>query len=710
MTPFERARAYLAKLDPAVSGQGGHNQTFTAACKLVEFGLSEEEAWELLWAFNLKCAPPWSERDLRHKLRDAFKRAEPGKKLREGYQSPAAPPPQWKPTAPAAPPAPPVKPARYDVLPAELPEPIEDGARMLLRHVFRPDDGVAIAKGDILDDADGKDRPVDGGLVLTAKDWLRRLDDALGKPTNIWTSSKGAGVFIRVNPMRLGGSLDADVTDFRHALLEWDNLSLEEQWALIHASRVPCAAVIYSGGKSIHAWVKIEAKDRAEYDERVRILHAHFAAYGNDPKNKNPSRFSRLPGALRSGRHQELLGINLGLSSWVEWQAELQAEGIGTQIKPEDLEAFDTSQDPNCLVGKRWLCKGGSLLIVGPSGVGKSSLTMQLAMTWALGRPLFGITPLRPLKFLVVQAENDTGDLAEEYQGVMAGMGIDPWDTDAETMARLRTNLVFVRDTTHTGHRFAEAIRILIERHHPDVVIFDPLLSFVGGDISKQEVCSEFLRGRLNPISEASGVAWIAIHHTGKPPADKHAKSAWQSSDWSYSGIGSSELVNWTRAAMVLRQTSPGAFQLMLTKRGNRSGATHPSGEPTSVVWLQHAQDGRIHWEHVQPPEEPAAEASGSHQDAPEGTGRGGGGGKKGRGRRSRVDHAIATFPIEDWVTSIPADGWGRNEAARSLENWLATKGEDIPLDTIKASEGGMLSKLVARGKLAKRDGKYMRP
>lgn len=713
MTPFERARAYLQKLDPAISGQGGHNQTFAACCKLVEFGLSEAVAWELAWEYNCRCQPPWSEKDLSKKLRDAFQRAEPGKKLREGRVpvSSGPPAPAWRPTAPPTPPAPvaapKVKPARYDVLPADLPEPIEDGTRLLLRTLFRPGEGVSIAQGRI-DDEEGE-RPKDSGLVLTCADWIKRLDDAGGKPGGIWTSSKGAGVFIRINPMRMGGSGgDADVADFRHALLEWDNLALEEQWSLINASRVPCAAVIYSGGKSVHAWVKVDAKDRAEYDERVRILHAHFSSYGQDEKNKNPSRFSRLPGATRKGRTQSLLAVNLGMSSWVEWQAELQAEGIGTVITPDELEAFDTTSDPNTLVGKRWLCKGGSCLIVGPSGVGKSSLTMQIAISWAVGRPLFGITPVRPLKFLVIQAENDTGDLAEEYQGVLEGMGLDSWSSpDPGTVALLRSNLVFIRDTTHTGQRFAEAVRILIEKHRPDVVVFDPLLSFVGGDISKQEVCSQFLRGWLNPISEASGVAWIAIHHTGKPPGDKQSRQGWQSSDWSYAGIGSSELVNWTRASMVLRQTSPGTFQLMLTKRGGRSGATHPDGEPTSVVWLQHATGGRIHWEHVQPPEEPADDPQEGGGERSERRGKGSGGK---RGRPSRVDHALAVYPIEEWVATIPAEGWGRNEAAKSLENWLAAKGEDIPFNTIKDAESGMLSKLVKAGKLTKSDGKYLKP
>lgn len=702
MTPFDRAKAYLEKLDPAISGNAGHNATFKAACKLVEFGLSEADAWPLLADFNARCQPPWSDKDLRHKLRDAYSRATPGKLLGGTSPRPIASQarrsanPLSSPSGIAQKPAAP--PARYEVVPGDLPEPIEDGTRILISNLFAPDEGVRIAKGTI--NEEGREVPEDDGLVLPARDWVKRLDKAGGNPNGIWTSAKGAGVFITVNPMRVGGSRDADVTDFRHALLEWDHMELEEQWAVIHASRVPCAAIIYSAGKSVHAWVKIEAKDRAEYDERVRVLFDHFAAYTPDAKNKNPSRFSRLPGAKRKGKHQQLLALNVGAASWAEWQADLQADGIGTVVTVDDLDNYDTTSDPNTLIGKRWLCKSGSCLLVGPSGVGKSSLAMQFAAGWAVGRPVFGLTPVRPLKCLVVQAENDTGDLAEQISGVRAGMGLDVFSSPPpEVLDLLRANLVFVRDTTHTGQRFAEAIRILVEKHRPDLVIFDPLLSFVGGDISKQEVCSQFLRGWLNPIAEATGVAWFAIHHTGKPPSDKDARKGWQSSDWSYAGIGSSELTNWTRASMVLRQVGSGAFQLMLPKRGGRSGATHPNGEPTTVVWLRHA-DGRIHWEQVQPPEEPAEDEQGGGKDSSEG-----GGGKK--GRPSKVEYVLSALPWPEFVAQIPAEGWGRNEAVRQAENWLATRGHDISQTQIR---DGLLAALVSRKQLQKVDGKYLKP
>lgn len=74
MKPIDRARRYVAKMPAAVSGQGGHTRTFHVACVIVQgFALSGEDAWTVLCDYNERCAPPWTEVELRHKLEDALK-------------------------------------------------------------------------------------------------------------------------------------------------------------------------------------------------------------------------------------------------------------------------------------------------------------------------------------------------------------------------------------------------------------------------------------------------------------------------------------------------------------------------------------------------------------------------------------------------------------------------------------------------------------
>jgi RecA-family ATPase len=65
------------------------------------------------------------------------------------------------------------------------------------------------------------------------------------------------------------------------------------------------------------------------------------------------------------------------------------------------------------LLGNRWLCRGGGALIVAPSGQGKSVLTAQASILWGCNKVAFGIKPSRPLRSLILQAEDDDGDMKE---------------------------------------------------------------------------------------------------------------------------------------------------------------------------------------------------------------------------------------------------------------------------------------------------------
>jgi putative DNA primase/helicase len=70
---IRRASAYLAHMPEAISGQGGHQALWAAARKLIaDFELDEDTAYRLLATeFNPRCRPPWSEKEMRHKIRQA---------------------------------------------------------------------------------------------------------------------------------------------------------------------------------------------------------------------------------------------------------------------------------------------------------------------------------------------------------------------------------------------------------------------------------------------------------------------------------------------------------------------------------------------------------------------------------------------------------------------------------------------------------------
>jgi replicative DNA helicase len=256
------------------------------------------------------------------------------------------------------------------------------------------------------------------------------------------------------------------------------------------------------------------------------------------------------------------------------------------------LTATDDERRAANLLGNGFLRRGQGALLPGATGIGKSSLSMQALVLWALGKPFFGIMPQGPLTSLLVQAENDDIDLVEMRDGVCDGLSLTA--TDRETVARR----VFVLTVHERGAELMRRLESEVKRIKPDLLVLDPLFAFMEGAVKDQEAASYFLRALLQPFLVRHNLAAIILHHTNKPPSGKE-KSTWQGNDFSYAGSGSIEFANWARAVILLRSIGkPGVFELMLPKRGKRAGITDASGAPITSIMIRHARiPGKIFWE-----------------------------------------------------------------------------------------------------------------
>jgi RecA-family ATPase len=582
MTTLQRASLWLSKVPPAISGSGGHNATYTAAVGLVHgFALSHVDSLTLLEDWNKSCQPPWKATELAYKLREAASRAHTkprGHLLDAGGSSPSGPfdlsrVTFKKPVADAAPvPVPSLSPVALDPQASEF--------KRFMQAAFAPTEVVCIC------DAVEEGRPVSAGSFITIEEWLNRFDD----PQSRILSPEREGIFVRINPFKpnLYSGSDNDVSAFRHVLVEFDDLPKPEQEKRLRDSGLPITVLIDSGGKSIHGWVRVDAPSRKEWDARRDEIYRVIP--GIDAKNKNPSRYSRLPGAWRSPTSQQrLLDTNLGAASWEDWLTNRESDDDkSTVVTVKELINFDPTKDPDNLIGKRWLTRGSSMIISGGTGIGKSSMMMQIVIRWALGKDFFGIAPVRPLRIGIVQAENDKGDLAESFRGVVQGLNMGVSD-----IGMLQENLHFRTESVRTGDQFLAFARRFITRSKLDVIIGDPLFSYFGGDLSDQGEVSVFLRNKLQPILHQTKVAWIWMHHIGK--TQRKDGEPLTTMELAHAGFGSSELANWAREIAVLAevgQSKPRRFQLAFCKRGSRL--------PANTLNLQHAPSGIV-WEKWNP-------------------------------------------------------------------------------------------------------------
>ena len=568
MTTLERAALWLAKVPPAISGSGGHNSTYTAAVGLVHgFQLGYGDAMTLLAEWNLSCQPPWSDKDLAHKLREASSRTH-DKPAGHLIQSTVG--------------------MGMDLSrvtfkrPTPTTTPGASEFSRFLSSAFAATEVVCICE------QVEEGRPLTSGSFLPVEDWIKRFDS----PDSIlFRPDRAEGVYVRINPFKpnLYSGSDNDVSAYRHVLVEFDDKPKPEQEKLLRDSGLPISVLIDSGGKSIHGWVRVDAPSRKEWDARRDLIYS--AIPGIDPKNKNPSRFSRLPGAWRGESQQKLLATNLGANSWEDWLTARETdEDQSTIVTVKDLMDFDPKKDPDNLIGNRWITRGSSMIISGGTGIGKSSLMMQIIVRWCLGLDFFGIKPVKPLKIGVIQAENDKGDLAEAFRGVIHRR------FNLDQMNQLQKNLEFRTETIRTGEQFLAYARRFIHKSKLDLIVADPLFSYFGGDLSDQSEVSVFLRNKLQPILHETKVAWIWMHHISKPQR-KEGGEPLTTMELAHSGFGSSELANWAREIAVLHevgQFKPRRFQLAFCKRGSRLGLESP------ILNVQHSATG-IQWEECNP-------------------------------------------------------------------------------------------------------------
>lgn len=155
--------------------------------------------------------------------------------------------------------------------------------------------------------------------------------------------------FFSINPMQESSTrADSSVTKYRNILVEMDKMPLEKQDQYITEIGLPYSTAVYSGKKSIHYVISLEQELQDEQVYRSMVKRV-YRAVGNehvDQANKNPSRFSRLPGHIRSDTRleQKLLAVNGRMSNEVveNW---LQSRGVGIEeiwdnLTPEPRSEF----------------------------------------------------------------------------------------------------------------------------------------------------------------------------------------------------------------------------------------------------------------------------------------------------------------------------------------------------------------------------------
>ncbi len=381
---------------------------------------------------------------------------------------------------------------------------------LYLQTLFRPEDHVGYVTGDAWQNADGKWVPGKGVYNRTAGeliDSLQKYPDDIGAAVGDWKPE--AGAWIHFNALDGKGVRNENVTGFRFALVESDEMPIPEQISLYRKLELPIAALVSSAGKSVHAIVRVDADDAREYRNRVTFLYDFLSAHGVkvDTQNRNESRLSRMPGVTRNGHFQQLLGVNLGRKSWADWMDF--AEGVSDELPGlEDLE--DLAADPPALpeeLIEGVLRRGHKMLISGSSKAGKSFLLMELCIAIAEGLPWLGF-PCRKGRVLYVNLEIDRASCVNRFVKIYNAMGIKQRHMKDIVIWNLRGHAVPL-------DKLVPKLVRRVRHQHLDAIVIDPIYKVITGDENSASDMAAFCN-QFDRICNETGCSTIYCHHHSK--------------------------------------------------------------------------------------------------------------------------------------------------------------------------------------------------
>lgn len=345
-----------------------------------------------------------------------------------------------------------------------------------------------------------------GVYTRTAGDIKAAL--ARGLDNGIGTTHDESGAWIRFNPLDGTGVGNSNVTAYRYALLESDDMPIGKFAEIVRQLNLPVAAMVHSGGKSLHAIVRVDADDASQYRQRVETLYVRCEKNGItvDKANKNPSRLCRMPGVTRGGKRQFLAGLAQGAADWDEWEEWYATE---TDELPDaepmsiDLAGERPKMAPELIKGV--MRRGDKMLLAGPSKAGKSFALMEMCAAFANGLDWFGhkCTPARVLYVnLELTEESCSARFYDVFNAMKAGNveTVIPWNLKGHGRALSKLKAALVRRVLKTG---------------AEVIIIDPIYKVMMGDENNARDMSEFTN-MLDEIIRESGASLIYCHHHSK--------------------------------------------------------------------------------------------------------------------------------------------------------------------------------------------------
>ena len=319
--------------------------------------------------------------------------------------------------------------------------------------------------------------------------------------------------------------------------------------------------------------------------------------------------------------------VGLNLSPWRDLAlattqaacAQSPASLSSPQLKPARSQGVAAL--PSTPAKRRWLhgidlVRGAVSLLVAPGGRGKSSWLVALSLALASGRPLLGAHVFGgPLRVLLISAEDALAEVALRIRAAMKHHGLTDADVPGLCVVGADNWGLPLLCNGGSGPMLNvagwDALTAELDHVEPDVLIFDPLMSVMGGASQNDNAAAALFMGQLVSVAAKRQIGIMVAHHASKGRDPLSAESA----------MGAASFVNLSRIALGIEPlaekdaggvgvlpreacnvfrvvgtkhnlTSPSEtdrwFRLVSVEMGNAEPPTYPNGDKVGVVEIFH--------------------------------------------------------------------------------------------------------------------------
>ena len=179
----------------------------------------------------------------------------------------------------------------------------------------------------------------------------------------------------------------------------------------------------------------------------------------------------------------------------------------------------DVVMKPVQWVTPGWLVKGKITIVEGDPGIGKSFLVQQMCVNAINGERFpamgqYGQRGVRNAKIMYIDLENDP---ETDTKSRLIDMGLKE--------DKLDQYMQYYRPFSLTDFEDFEKFEEVVKDYEPDIIVFDTIMSYMGGSDTHKASDVQQTLSRLSIIAQDYDCAVVLIRHLGKTSRDnvKHA-------------------------------------------------------------------------------------------------------------------------------------------------------------------------------------------